>query len=259
VPEVGPVLLAHALEVGDQLRLDRGWQHGQPILVPLAVADGDLVHREVDVLHAQTTAFQQAQPGAVEQNRHEPRHAVEPLEDGADLVARQHDGQMLGPLGPDDVVEPREVDAEHLAIQKEQGAQGLVLGGGGDLALHGEGRQERGDFGGAHLGRVALAVEEDVALDPVDVRLLGAAAVVADADGLAHAVEKSWLRQVGWTGFTDSRRCREGACCQDGIGVNRPMSDYGHAGNAPFCSWVSNIAERVGTRKTNPRSIAKTR
>ncbi len=35
------------------------------------------------------------------------------------------------------------------------------------------------------------------------------------------------------------------------------MSDYGHAGNAPFCSSVSTIAERVGTRKTNPRSIAK--
>jgi hypothetical protein len=33
---------------------------------------------------------------------------------------------MLGPLGPDDVVEPRELEAEHLALEEEQGAQGLV-------------------------------------------------------------------------------------------------------------------------------------
>jgi hypothetical protein len=59
--------------------------------------------------------------------------------------------------------------------------------------VNGERRQERGDLGGAHLGRVALAVKEDVPLDPVDVRLLGSTAVVAGADGLAHAVEKPGL------------------------------------------------------------------
>ena len=182
VAEVGLVLLARAVEVRGQRGLDRGRQHRHPILVALAVADDDLVRREVDVLHAQATAFQQAQPRAVQQERHEPWHAVEPLEDGADLVPRQHDGQMQGPLGADDVVEPRKLDAEHLAVEKEQGAQGLVLGGGRDLVVNGERGQEGGDLGCAHLGRVALAVEEDVPPDPVDVRLLGAAAVVAGAD-----------------------------------------------------------------------------
>jgi hypothetical protein len=51
------VLPALALEMGDQLCFDRGRQHRRPILVSLAIADGDLVHREVDVLHAQATAF----------------------------------------------------------------------------------------------------------------------------------------------------------------------------------------------------------
>src|SRR5216684_512642 len=50
--------------------------------------------------------------------------------------------------------------------------------------------QERGDLGGAHLSRVALPVEEDVPLDPMDIRLLGAPAVVSGADGLADPVEK---------------------------------------------------------------------
>jgi len=46
------MLLAHALDVGDQLCFDQGRQHRPPILAPLAVADRDLVRREVDVLHA---------------------------------------------------------------------------------------------------------------------------------------------------------------------------------------------------------------
>jgi len=48
---------------------------------------------------------------------------------------------------------------------------------------------------------MALAVEEDVALDPMDVRLLGAVAVVAGADGLADAIEEPRLRRLGRTGL----------------------------------------------------------
>jgi hypothetical protein len=52
--------------VGDQRGLDRRRQHRHPILAPLAVADDDLVRREVDVLHAQVTAFQQAKSRTVQ-------------------------------------------------------------------------------------------------------------------------------------------------------------------------------------------------
>lgn len=86
--EVGLVLLARAGELLGQRGLDRGGQHRRPILVALAVADDDLVRREVDVLHAQPTAFQQAPPRPVQHERHEPGRAVEPLENGADLVTR---------------------------------------------------------------------------------------------------------------------------------------------------------------------------
>ena len=65
--EVGFVLAAHPLEVGEQVCPHRGRQHGGAILVPLAVADGELARREVNMLHAQATAFQQPHPaGSVE-------------------------------------------------------------------------------------------------------------------------------------------------------------------------------------------------
>ena len=99
VPEVAVVLPAHALEVGVQVCLHRGRQHRRAVLVPLAVADGELVRREVHILHTQATAFQQPQPCAIQQDRHEPRDARKVLEDGADLLARQDHGQMQGPLG----------------------------------------------------------------------------------------------------------------------------------------------------------------
>lgn len=51
--------------------------------------------------------------------------------------------------------------------------------------------EERGDFGLAHLQRVALAVKVDKTLDPLDVGLLRARAVVPPPDGIAHLVEQA--------------------------------------------------------------------
>jgi len=52
-----------------------------------------------------------------------------------------------------------------MAVEEQERAQRLALGGGGDLALDGEGAEEARDRGGAHVGGMALAVEEDVAAD----------------------------------------------------------------------------------------------
>ena len=72
--------------------------------------------------------------------------AVEPPEDRAHFIARQHHGEVLGAPGAHDLV------------------QRLILRGRRDLAVGGEPRQESRDLGRAHLGWMALAVEEDVAL-----------------------------------------------------------------------------------------------
>jgi hypothetical protein len=53
---------------------------------------------------------------------------------------------------------------------------------------------------------MALAVEEDVATDPRDIRRLGAAAVVAGADRFALAIEEPWLRRTGLVGLADGER-----------------------------------------------------
>ena len=191
------MLAPHRLQVARQILLHGRREHRDPILGALAVPDDDQVGSEVDVLDAQARAFEQAQAGAVEEQGQEARDAVEVLEDGTDLVAGQDDGQVLRPPGAHDVVEPRQVLLEHHAVEKEQSRQCLVLGGGGDVPLDGERREELRDFLGPHLGGMALAVEEDVAPDPAHVGLLGAPAAVEGLERLSDAVEEPGRRRAG--------------------------------------------------------------
>ena len=85
-------------------------------------AHDELVGREPDVLDADSSAFADAEAGAVQQHGHDARHAVEPIQDRADLVAGQHDGKMGTPLGANEVVEPGEILTEDLSVEKQQGA-----------------------------------------------------------------------------------------------------------------------------------------
>lgn len=74
-------------------------------------------------------------------------------------------------LGAHEPVQPGDLEAEHLAVEKQQRAQRLVLGGSRHLAVDGERGEEARELGRSHLGGVTLAVEQDVATDPGDVRV----------------------------------------------------------------------------------------
>jgi hypothetical protein len=77
--------------------------------------------------------------------------------------------------GPAELLQPRHVDAEHLAIEKEQRAQRLAVRGGGNAPFVGEHRQERLHCRCAHLARMATAARPaHEAAHPMDVHLLGA-------------------------------------------------------------------------------------
>ena len=89
-------------------------------------------------LYPQPAALEYAKTRAVEQARHEPRRPIEPPERRAHLVTREDDWQPLGPPGAHDLVQPRQLHAQHLAVQEEQCAQRLVLGGRGNVTVHGE-------------------------------------------------------------------------------------------------------------------------
>jgi len=204
--EVALMERSHSFDMLRQVGLDRARQHRHPVLAALAVVDRDLVHREVDVLDAQPATFQEAKARSVEQERHHAGHAVQTLEDRANFVAREDSGQVLWAFGPDQVIEPWQLDAENLSIEEEQRIEGLVLCGRRDSLANRERRQKGRDFRGAPLAGMALAMEENVALDPVEVRLLGPRAVVACANRVTDAVEELRLRRPGRGGLAKDGR-----------------------------------------------------
>ena len=85
---------------------------------------------------------------------------------------------------------------EHLAIEEQDGVEGLILGGVGDDFLHSQVGQECFYFGGAPFGRVAHVVEKDLVFAsegmppaPADVGLLpSTSSGQCDADGVALAL-----------------------------------------------------------------------
>ncbi len=144
---------------------------------------------EVEILDPQAEAFHQAQPAAVEQAGHELVGAGEAAQDLLDFLAGEDRGERFGAMGADELGGEVEFEVEDRAVEEEQGAERLVLGGGRDVVVDGEGGEKRFDVVGGEVGGVALVVEEDEAADPVQVGGFGARGVVAQAEGGAGVVE----------------------------------------------------------------------
>jgi hypothetical protein len=165
-------------------------------------------------------------------------------DDRAHLVSSQDDGEVFRSLGPDHVIEPGQVLVQDVAVEEQERAQRLVLGGGGNLALDGEGAEEARDLGGAHLGGMALVVDEDAPADPSDVSLLGAATAVAKAVGLPHAVEEPGWAPVDRAGFPhDERRVRRSGVSHADVGLESHSA--------------RRIGPRRGRRKTSSNGYDK--
>jgi hypothetical protein len=63
------------------------------------------------------------------------------------------------------------------------------------VAVDGQVGEEQFDFGGAHVAGMAFAVKEDVARRPLDIAVLGAGRVMANAGHLPQLIEQSRRRR----------------------------------------------------------------
>ena len=78
-----------------------------------------------------------------------------------------------------------------MTVEKHQGTECLRLRRRADLSLDSQMREKRVHLVSSHRGRVTLSMKENETLRPTDVRLLGAAAVVARPHGCANPIEKA--------------------------------------------------------------------
>ena len=145
----------------------RNREHGDAVLGPLALANDELAVRKIDILHPKAQALHEPHARAVQQLGHQGMRAFHPGEHRVRLEPRQDDGEPARFLGARDALHPRKVHAKYLAVEEQQRSKRLVLGGGRDVAIDGERREERGHMLRTKLARVAHPVEADVAAHPV--------------------------------------------------------------------------------------------
>jgi hypothetical protein len=65
------------------------------------------------------------------------------------------------------------VSIQHLAIKEEEGVEGDVLGGGGDVACGSKMGEVGADFGNAEVLGVSVTMNSDIAFDGGEVGFLG--------------------------------------------------------------------------------------
>ena len=165
-----------------------------------AIADDDLALGEVQVFDAQADALHETEAGAIQEFGEEGVIARELPEEGADFVFGEDDREAGGLFGADEVYAFVNVLLEDAAVEEEEGGEGLVLGGGGDVAIDGKVGEESDDFGRAQVFGVLLVVEKDVTFGPVNVGVFGAAGVIPQGDAtrcLTRMAVRSWSRSLG--------------------------------------------------------------
>jgi hypothetical protein len=95
--------------------------------------------------------------------------------------------------GPESI-EPAQLDLEDFGVEEENGAESLILCGGGDIPLSGEVSEEGRDLGDTTITRMAEALgrfrEADVPFDPGEVGFLGSRGVVMEAQRVADLIEE---------------------------------------------------------------------
>ena len=156
----------------------------------LGLAHRNLAVAKIDVFDPQSQTFEQPQTAPVEKMDHEAVVAFELREHSARLRAGEDDRNLGWAFNSLYLVDEVEFPIEDLLVEEKEGAEGLVLGRGGDMFLDREVSEKLRDLLLAHLLRMAFAVEEDVAPDPIEVDLFGADRVVLEAKVPAHAVEQ---------------------------------------------------------------------
>jgi hypothetical protein len=162
----------------------------ETVLGPLPAADHHLPVAEVQVLYPQPQALGKPQTRPVHQARHQPVAPAQAGEDARDLVPGEHDRYPGRPLGLYDVVDPLDLDLEHLLVKEGERAERLVLGGSGDVPDCRQVGEKCADLCFTHLGRVPLAMKQDEPLDPAQIGILCAEAVVPYPNRPAHLLQK---------------------------------------------------------------------
>jgi len=165
--------LANVFKVRGKRSFDESRQPRYSILTAFSLAHDDLSGSAINIFHAQPQTLPQPPASPVQQGGPDPVNAATRTPQGPDFLSSSYHRETVRLFCPDNVGEPAEVEIKDLSVQKEQGAQGLVLGRSAHMAVDCPRGQELRDFPFAHVSRMTLAMKEDKPLAPVNVGIFG--------------------------------------------------------------------------------------
>lgn len=173
----------------------RTGQHDHPILVALAAAHDDHLPVKVNVLHAQALAFCQPHARAIQEPGQQAFDAVQQRQNGLYFVLGQDDGNALALWRAADALKPRQIQAQHLFVQKQQRVERLPVGRGGYLPIVGEHGEKCLDLRPAHVAGMPhpafAATPTDEKARPVEVSFFSLQAIVKISNPFAQLVQQA--------------------------------------------------------------------
>jgi hypothetical protein len=133
----------------------------------------------------------QSQPAAIKKIRDQPRRTVDVRQHRTHFGSAQHHRQPLRARRSRHVVEPRQFNAKHLPIKKQQCLERLILRRRTDLAVDGQMRQERLDLRRPHVARMLSVMEFDIPPHPLQIGLFGSKRQMTGAHPFARHLEQT--------------------------------------------------------------------
>ena len=113
--------------------LEKIWKDRDAIFVPFAIANEKGLLFKIEILDPQTKAFHEPQPASVEQLCNQAMGVEQAIEDQVDFFFGEDGGQAFGFFGAQGVDGFVHGTTEDFTVEKEQCAEGLVLGGGSHI------------------------------------------------------------------------------------------------------------------------------
>jgi hypothetical protein len=157
-------------------------EHNHTVFAPLTVEHGDLMHGKIDILDPELTAFRDPEPAAVEHAYHEPGGTFQEAQDLGHFFPGHDNRDAQWSFSPHGINGLIELNIENIAIQKNNGIEGLVLGGGADLSVHGQMREKSFDLCRSHSAGMPHVMKDNILFDPGEIGLFG-------SDGIMFAAQ----------------------------------------------------------------------
>ena len=213
---VGLELLVMLLSESREFFLEGGleavWEWHDAVFPSFGVVDLDGSVVKIEVFDAEGHGFADAQAGSIHDLGGDFPGALELLKELPNFLTAQDGGRALVFAGLHGRLDDEFAVLEDGPVQEDEGIEGLLLGGGGDVPLEDEVVEVGSDGVRAQvLGGVALPLvgEVEVGRDPLAVCFLGGDGFSGEAKGFAGAIQdvvldREWLGSgLGGVGMAD--------------------------------------------------------